>query len=262
MSLFPEVAGLGLLRAGGLVARATFAEAIRLRLTWFIACGGVLLVAAAFWLRDLHFGTSEVRFLYDLGFGALGLSATLVAVLGTAQLFFSDVDSRLVAYVLARPVSRGAWVAGKLAGALAALAFFTGALGLLTAGLLAWRAGDLGLDLPWPAVMRAAAALWLKAAIASAATLLVCTYARSAVFASGAGLLVVLIGHLRPMAAGLPLELSLRGVTGALIRLWPDLTKFDPSIGAAPGLEVVIYGLGYLAVLAWASALAFQLRDL
>jgi Cu-processing system permease protein len=259
----PEFIAPGALRAVSVVARATFAEAVRLRLAWFVSGAAGLLVAAAYGLRELHFGTSELRFLHDLGFGAVGAGACVVAVLAVAQLYFSDLDHRMVAYVLARPVSRGAWLAGKLAGVLAALALFTGALGLLVIGLLAWRACELGLELAGAELFRAAGMLWIKAAVVASAALFICAYAHSPLFACGAGLCFVLIGHLRPLAAGLPLEASARGLVGAVARLWPDLTRFDAGPGiSAPSLGLIVYGFAYVGLLAGAAMLAFRTRDL
>lgn len=251
------------LRAIGLVARMTLSQAVRWRLAWFTGAAALLLIGGACWLRDLHFGGAELRFLLDLGFGAIGIGALLVAVLGTAHLFFGDLDGRMAAFVLARPVPRTSWLLGKLAGALGALAFLCGSLTVLTGALTAGRAEALGVAWPGLEIVRSGGLLWLKAAIASAATLFVCTYARTPLLAGGAGLLFVVIGHLRPVASAWPSEASLRGVVGAVVRLWPDLTRFDP-LDWMPGTGAALagYGLGYVALFAGAAALAFSRRDL
>lgn len=258
-----DAGAAGSFRASAWVARATFAEVVRLRLAWGLGAGASLLLAAAVWLRDLHFGTAEIRFLFDLGFGAISLGATLLAVVGMAQLFFSDLDGRLVAFVLTRPVPRSAWLVGKLGGMLASLAWFCAFLGSVLAGLVSWRAADLGATVPWGLVFAGAGALWLKAAIAASATIFFCTYARTALFAAGAGMFFVLIGHLRPAAVDIPLRLDVPGVCGAIVRLWPDLARFEPaSMEAQPGLAAILYGMGYVVVFASAAAMAFRPRDL
>lgn len=253
----------GTMRQASVIARLALLEAVRLRVLWLAVAFAVLIVAAAFWLRDLHFGGAEVRFLLDLGFGVIGLGGTLLAVLGMAQLFFQDLENRSVQFVLSRPVPRGAWMAGKLGGVLAVLAVFCGFLTLVTILLARWRAGELGLALPWREVVAGGALLWLRAAVAAAATLLFCSYARSALFASGAALLFVLIGHLRALAGTWPLGWSLGGLSGLLLRLWPDLQLFTPG-DVAPGqmAQVVAYGLGYVVLLAGAAGLVFQRREL
>ena len=74
-------------------------------------------------------------------------------------------------------------------------------------------------------------------------TLLVCSYAGSALFASCAGLLLAVVAHLRPFTAA----------TGwlAWLRLWPNLGLFDAeSLLAGGGLATAgLLGLiGYWAV--------------
>lgn len=248
--------------AAAWVARATFAEAVRMRLAWAIAAVAMLLLAAAVWLRSLHFGAAEIRFLLDLGFSGIGLAAMLLAVVGMAHLYFSDLDSRLATFALARPVARTAWVIGKSAGMLASLAWFCGLLGVLLAVLVTRRATAVSVAVPWMLVFTGVAGLWLKAAIAAAATLFFCTYARTALFASGAGVFFVVVGHLRPVAAEIPLRFDVQGILGVIARLWPDLTRFDPAAAPQPAVATTVHGLGYVILLVGAAAIAFRRRDL
>lgn len=259
----PAAIDTGTVRQAGVIARMALLEAVRLRVLWLVTALAVLMVAAAYWLRDLHFGGAELRFLLDLGFGVMGLGGTLLATLGMAQLFFQDLENRSVHFVLSRPVPRGAWVVGKLGGVLALLALFCGALTLVVILLARGRAGELGVALSVREVAAGGALLWLRAAIAAAAALLFCSYARSALFAGGAALVFVLIGHLRPLAGTWPLEWSVGGGLGLLLRLWPDLQSFAPG-EVPPGAmgRVVAYGCGYVVLLAGAAGLVFQRREL
>lgn len=252
----------GALRQVLVVARLTLAEALRLKLTRLLGAVAGLLVTGALWLRQVHFGTPELRFLLDFGFGAIGLGGTLLAVLGTAQLFFSDIERRLLPMVLSRPVPREAWLAGKLAGVLALLALFSVALTALTALLLAWRARALGAELPLAEVLRGGALLWLRSAVAAGITLFVCAYARTALFASGAGLLLVLIGFLRPVADAVSAEWSAAGILRSIIRLWPNLQAFEPVETLVLSGRLAAYGLAYVVLFTAAAALAFRNREI
>lgn len=244
-----------------LIARATLAEAGRLRALWLAGSAAVLLLAAGVGLRELHFGGAEIRFLLNLGFAAIGFGGTVVAVVGTAQLFFSDLESGLAGFVLSRPVPRTAWLCGKLGGVLVLLAALTAGLTAVLGHLVGWRARELGLEIPWVELACGAGWLWLRAAIAAAATLFVCTYARSALFASGAGLLFVLVGHLRPVAELARRDLTVEGLLAAVVRLWPDLQRFEP-VGVDGPAATAAYGCGYLVLLVSGAALAFRGRDL
>ncbi|MSU46896.1 MAG: hypothetical protein EXS42_07210 [Lacunisphaera sp.] len=110
---------------------------------------------------------------------------------------------------------RWEYVSGQFAGVAAVLALFTAALGLLLAGLLLGRGAQLGVEpLGLPVFLCACALQWLKITLVAAMTLLICSYAGTALFASCAGLLAAMVAHLRPFASE----------DGALVfvRVWPN----------------------------------------
>lgn len=227
-----------------LVAAQTLAEALRLRLTLLLAATGAALVLLAWGLRAFQLGAAELRFIADFGLGAIGAAGTVLATFGLAHLLFRDLEGGLAALVLARRVGRGEYLAGKLGGVAALLALFTAALALLLAALLAWRAGQLGVErMSAAAFLQACAFTWLKLTLSAAMTLLICSYAGSALFAGGAGLLLTAVAHLRVFA---PADGWL-----AWLRLWPNFGLFEAEpllAGRAPGLTGLL-GLGaYWAV--------------
>jgi ABC-type transport system involved in multi-copper enzyme maturation permease subunit len=210
-----------------LIAGQTLSEALRMRLTALLAVVAALLVVGALGLREFNFGTAEFKFIGDFGLGAIGLLGTLLAALATAQLFFSDIAGGAAACVLTRPVRRWEYVAGKLGGVAGLLALFTAALGALLAGLLLWRGSQLGAaPVTLPVLLSACALQWMKFTVVAAMTLFISSYAGSALFASCAGLLGAVIGHLRPFAAGGALE---------WLRVWPNLALFDAEALLASG---------------------------
>jgi len=232
------------LRRMWLIAGQTLAEALHLRLTLLLAMAGTMLVLTARWLRDFNFGFTELKFLVGFGLGAIGLMGTLLAALATAHLFFSDVAGATIACVLTRPVRRGEFIGGKLAGVMALLAGFVLTLALVLAGLIAVREAQLGVaGVPMPDLGQACALIWLKLTLVAAMTLLVCSYAASPLFASSAGLLLAVVAHLRPFTA----------TTGGLawMRLWPNLALFDAeTLLAVGGLSAtgLLERIGYWAV--------------
>jgi len=232
------------LRRVRLIATQTLAEALHLRLALLLAVAGTMLVLMARWLRDFNFGATELKFLGDFGLGAIGLMGTLLAALATAHLFFSEVAGATIGCVLTRPVRRWEYIGGKLAGVMALLALFVAGLALVLALLIASRGTQLGASfVPLSVFLQACALVWLKLTLVAAMTLLVCSYAGSALFASCAGLLLAVVAHLRPFTAA----------TGwlAWLRLWPNLGLFDAeSLLAGGGLATAgLLGLiGYWAV--------------
>jgi ABC-type transport system involved in multi-copper enzyme maturation permease subunit len=245
-----------------LIAQHTLGEALRMRLTILLGLVGAGLVLAALWLREFNFGSAELKFIGDFGLGAIGFFGALLAALVTAQLFFGDLAGGAACYVLTRPVRRWEYIGGQFAGVAALLALFTAALGLLVVSLLAWRSGQVGAPPPAVAVfLCACAVLWLKMTLVAAMTLLVCTYAGTALFASCAGLLLALVAHLRPFA----------GAGGRLtwLRVWPDLGVFDaeallaaaqpPAVGAFLGMAV--YWTAYVLLFGALASYAFKRRE-
>lgn len=227
------------LRRVRLIAGQTLAEALRLRLTVLFVLAGAMLVLMALWLRDFNFGAAELKFIGDFGLGAISLLGTLLAALVMAHVFFSDVTGATIGCVLTRPVRRWEYIGGKLAGVMALLALFVAALALVLAVVIATREAQLGAGfVPLPVFLQACALVWLKLTLVAAMTLLVCSYAGSALFASCAGLLLAVVAHLRPFTGG-------EGWLGFL-RLWPNLGLFDVEALLA-GADLTVIGLLALA---------------
>lgn len=245
-----------------LIARHTLGEALHLRLTLLLGLAGAALVGGALGLRDYNFGRAELKFIGDFGLGALGLFGTLLAALVTAQLFFREIETRSAYWVLTRPVRRWEYLGGKFAGIAALLALYTASLGLLLAGLLVWRGAQLGVEpLAGRLLLCACALQWFKITLVAAMTLLVCSYAGSALFASCTGLLLALVAHLRPFAVGTGLS---------WLRVWPNLALFDaePLLAADQALTgtwllgLVIYWALYLCLFGALATYVFHDREL
>ncbi len=234
---------LATLRRVRAVARQTLQELLRLRLALLLTTVGALVVGLSLWLQEFNFGGMELKFIADFGLGVIGTFGSLLAALAMAQVFFRDLEGGMAAVVLTRRLGRGEYLAGKLSGVAAALAVFVAVLAGLLAILLAWRGRQLGVDfLPVPLFMQACAWVWLKLTLVAAMTLLVCSYAGSALFATCAGLLLTVAGHLRAFTSG-------DGWLGWL-RVWPNLGLFDTDAllaGIVPGGRMITGLVGYWA---------------
>jgi ABC-type transport system involved in multi-copper enzyme maturation permease subunit len=243
-----------------LVAAQTLGEAMRMRLANLLAGVAALLVVGSYWLREFNFGTAELAFIGDFGLGVIGLLGTVLAALAAAQLFFNDISAGAAACILTRPVRRWEYLAGKFAGVAGLLALFTAMLGGLLGGLMLWRGSQLGAPLAGlPVFLSACALQWMKFTLVAAMTLGVSAYAGSALLASCVGLLLAVIGHLRPFA------------TGGLewLRIWPNLGLFDGggllASGVAPGISdlvaLSVYWAGCVLVCGLVAVYAFKHRE-
>src|SRR5690606_21066284 len=89
------------------------------------------------------FATSELKFINDFGNGVLVLFGSILAIVVSAQIFFSEIENRTALTLLAKPVSRTSFILGKFCGlALVQLIFVIVMIGLL-AVVLFQRESDL-----------------------------------------------------------------------------------------------------------------------
>lgn len=261
------------------IAANTLTEALRQRLVWMFALLGAGLIGGAQYLREFNFGTAELKFLADLGFGALGFFGAVLAVVATAQSFFGELEGKTAQAVLARPVSRAEFIAGKLGGIVALLGLFAAVLTVVLVAVLRWRESALlpaagealagGALVPYGAVAACGALLWVKLCVIAAMTLCVGSYANSALFAVVVGFALTVIGHLQYLAHELPSTiagwaLKLPGLLFPNFQLFNLADLVAGGNGLTPGLVwgVAGYGALYVVVYAAVAACVFSKRDL
>lgn len=264
-----------------LIAHHTLREAARQHLFHALLILAFGLVLGAQWLRDFHFGAPELVFLADCGFGALSVLGAVLAVTATAQLFFSEIDSRAALAVLAKPVGRTEFILGKFLGAALLLLVFCTLLTAVLIGVLWSRETVLMSEFPeafangrrvsYASVVLAGAMQWMKLSVLSAFTLLVASFARTPLFTMFAGFCILVIGHLQHlMHDGLARGASLPGrvIGGFVMSVFPDFRVFalaDAIEADAPALadvwRVTGYALGYAVVVCLLAGYSFRRRD-
>jgi hypothetical protein len=262
-----------LLRQGAavrLIAGLTVREALRQRLAIGLGLAAAGLVGGVQGLRAFNFGTTELRFVLDLGFGTIGLLGSLLAIALTTTLFFNEIDQRTVQTVLARPVTRGAFLAGKACGVTVVLGLFCATLTAALLALLVWR-GDAGVrpfDLALAGLLQA-----VKLGVLAALTLALATVCRTALLTALLAFLVWAICQLQPVlaevAAGIDTPAG-RWLATAGVACVPDFQAFETTAVLAAGASpdpvaaagLVSYGTGYILA-SWAVAAAvFSRREL
>ncbi len=267
----------------GLIARNTVREAVRQRLFNFIALLAVVLVISAQWLRELNFGSSELKFIADFGFGAMAFFGAALTIVATVQLFFSEIEERTVLTLLAKPVWRAEFLLGKFGGVAVVSAAFCALLTLLLAAVLWSRettlmhrfpdAFDHGRAVDYLGIIAAGFAQWLKLMLLSALTLLVASFARTQLFTTGAGFMILVICHLQFLAqtaAERGGSAIARMSAGALSLMLPNFQLFDfsESLGSGDGLpwtqlaRLTIYAIGYAAAVCVLASFAFRRREI
>ncbi len=277
-----SVAAFSPLRVG-LIAHNTLREAARQRLLHALVFLALALVLGARWLRDFHFGASELKFLADCGMGAMTFFGAALVIAATAQLFFSEIENRTVLTLLAKPVGRGEFVLGKFLGVAALAAVFCALLTALLAAVLWSREAELirlnpegagaAATVHYPSLALAGFLQWLKLTVLAGLTLLVATFAQSQLFTVVTGFFVLVICHLQYLAhdayarAGSAVG---RILAAGVSWLFPNFQVFGlvDSLAAAdaPGwpaiLRVSVYGACYIAAAGGLAVFSFRQREL
>ncbi len=249
-----------------LIARNTFREAIRDRVLTGLVVAGLLVVLVARVATPLAMGEGR-RLLVDLGLSAISALGMLAVLLVGTSLVAKEVERRTIYNLLARPITRPAYLVGKWAGLSAALWALALALGAALWTVLA-VGGAPGLAGPL------AEAVYLAGLELSVITSLAVLFSAlsTPVLSSLYTLGFFLIGSwsydLRVFATRLPKELS--GVLATIANLVPNLPLFNMRTLAAAGHGAPPLQLGlatlYAAVYAGCAlclaTAAFQRRDL
>lgn len=218
-----------------LIARNTLREAFRQQLVVILISLALLLLGGGRLVGAFNLGASELKFVSDYGFGVIAFFGSILAVVGTSQVFFSEIEQRTIFVVLSKPISRTAYLIGKIVGVLGLITlFWVIMLGTLMAVL--WM---MALSLPegysWrpiePAPMFAIAyAQLLKFVVLSALVTLIASFATTQLFTSIAGFALGLICHLQTFVQH-AVEHTTTGWTlrtaKAFAILVPDFQAFD-----------------------------------
>ncbi|MEN9841727.1 MAG: hypothetical protein RL376_1527 [Verrucomicrobiota bacterium] len=267
----------------GLIAGNTFLEAVRQRLFVFLLLLAIGLVASAQFFREFNFGSSELKFIADFGFGALVFFGSALTIATTAQLFFSEIENRTALTLLAKPLWRAEFVFGKFLGVFAVIGVFCGLTVGLLAGLLwqretqlmaidpeAFSAGRVIVyrDLLWVGLLQ-----WIKFGVLTAIVLLIATYSNTNLFTVVTGFFVLVICHLQHLATGAWRQVD--SVVGSfavwlLGVVFPNFQVFNvaDAVGQGTGLagdlvlRVVAYGLFYIGVIGALAVYSFRHREI
>ena len=266
-----------------LIAGNTFLEAVRQKLFNFLLLLAVGLVASAQFFREFNFGSSELKFIADFGFGALVFFGSALTIATTAQLFFSEIENRTALTLLAKPLWRAEFVFGKFLGVFAVIGVFCAlTIGLMMA-LLWHRENQLmaanpeafaaGRIIAYGDLLVVGLLQWLKFGVLTAIVLLIASFSNTNLFTVVTGFFVLVICHLQYLArdAWGNVDNALVGaVVQVLSLIFPNFQLFNlaDEIGQGTGvagevaLRVAGYGLMYIAVIGGLAVYSFRNREI
>jgi Cu-processing system permease protein len=254
------------IRGVWLVSLNTIRELLRSKLLYNLLLFAVLLIGSSFFIAQLTIGQWD-RIILDLGLAATELTGVLIAILIGVGLVAGEVERKTIFPVLARPLSRGAFLGGRYVGLALMLALN---VALMTAALaLVVHLAGYRLS----ATAGAAASLILVELLVMAAAAMLFSSFTTPILASAFSLSLFLIGHLVG-SLRLFAEKSKSGAARALTlwayRLLPDLELFNLKAQAANELPVphgatttaALYGVAYAAICLVLAIAIFSRRDL
>lgn len=267
------------------ISRVTFLEAVRQRFFGFLLLLGAAMVLSSVSLRVFDFGHGELKFIADFGFGGMFFFGSVLAVVMTAQLFFSEIDNKTALTLLAKPLSRAEFLLGKFFGAWAVLGVFVLVLAGLQ-GVVLWsreqeliaaaeQAGKIPATFSLVGLCQLVLLQWLRLGVVIAIVLAISALARTFLFAVVVGSLAVVAGQLQWIAQDAFLRPTDSPVYAAFLwistRLIPNLQQFnlaDALVLGSAGVEegaliaVGLSGLAYLFAYLTLGSLIFRRREI
>lgn len=207
------------------IAHHAFTQLVRMKVFYFLAFFAVILIASNFFNLPQHegpdaTGTHVLTLIKSWSLGAMTLFSVVLSIVATALLLPKDIEDRTLYTILAKPVPRIDYLAGKLLGVLLLIfvsllimdLLMTGALQIRTNLVLeeqvaiaverGWPAGDIAAlkaeilsQGPTFSLQGAVLAVFLRATVIASMALLISTFSSSTLFTTIISFLIYFMGH-------------------------------------------------------------------
>jgi ABC-type transport system involved in multi-copper enzyme maturation permease subunit len=262
------------------VAWHVFKESVRDRVLYGIAAFAVLLVAASLLIGQITAG-QDVKIIKDLGLATIEIAGILMAVFIGVGLVSREIERRSIYSLLAKPLPRWEFIAGKYAGLVLTLTVNIAAMTVAFYLVLAW----LGWMSPenvrqsWhapatdPRLLVAVIEILAEMALLTAVALFFSTFSSSALLSIvlTVGLLVAgMLSHdLRAFGDIVDAPAGLATVVSAVGWIVPAFSAFDYKSAVVSGVPLdtgrllltLAYATVYAAGLVGASVAVFSRRE-
>ena len=268
-----------------LIAGNTFLEAVRQKFFGSLLLIALALVGSSTFFQQFDFGAGELKFIGDFGFGALFFFGSILSIAATTQLFFNEIENRTALTVLAKPVHKFEFLAGKFLGAHLLMLAFTVVICSVLAGILIWRevglVGHLDPEVHGGGILRysdiAVFGLlqWLKFGVLATITLLIASFSNTNLYTIVVSFFVLLICQLQYIArdayADLEADIA-RVLVQGLSLIFPNFQIFNVGdqllflenevLGFVTILRIVAYALIYMIGFLLLAQLNFRRREI
>jgi len=277
------------------MAMNTLTELTRLKVFYFLLLFGLLMIGSSFFTADLK-TDEQFQLLKDVSLGSMSIFTALIAILATAMLLPKDLEDRTTFTILAKPVPRYEYLAGKLLGILLLLAISIAVMAGLFL-LVLWLRERSVLSMYYAANLPAdelasgvasvkavtfnanlapgIAVIFIASAVLSALTLMVSTFASSSIFTMMMMIAIYFIGHLQATARDYWLDVSgvqwwTKPFLAVIALIFPDLQAFSLTDDIVAGVQIglsmftqtALLGLFYVVVYYLLACFFFSNREL
>jgi ABC-type transport system involved in multi-copper enzyme maturation permease subunit len=280
------------------IATHTFTQLVRMKVFYFMGIFAVIAIASNFFDLPQHegpesVGASVLRSIKSWSLGAMTLFSVVLSIVATALLLPKDVEDRTLYTILAKPVPRIDYLAGKLLGVLLLVFVSLALMDLLMVAVLQIRTtmvvaqqAEMAKAMGWPqdaidslradtlasgpnaALQGAVLAVFLRAVIMASLALLISTFSSSTLFTTIVSFLVYFIGHFQADARDIYLHSGQAG-EGLFARLaslllslvLPDFQLFNVIDAVIEGQALPLLTMGKLALVSLYYALFFTIAS-
>ncbi len=263
------------------VAIITYKEGLRQRVLYGVLIAGFLLILLAvlvsgFFMRDI------LKVLLDICLSAISAGGLLVPFFLAVNLLAGDIENRTIYTLLARNISRKAYILGKFTGLAMLTATVIGILALASIGAI-WFAtliypGHYFAHYSPLSTIIAIGMTFVGILVLNSTVVLWCSLTTSSFLATLLTLSTYVIGHtMEDMVRFMEMQISDIAISPAIqltvkcvLYIFPNLAAFDLKQQAAYSLPIppaetallCLYGLAYISVILSISIFSFQRRNL
>ncbi|MEN8661126.1 MAG: ABC transporter permease [Lentimonas sp.] len=268
-----------------LIAGNTFLEAVRQKFFNSLLLISIALLASSTFFQQFDFGTGELKFIADFGFGALFFFGSILSITATTQLFFNEIENRTALTMLAKPVYKLEFLAGKFLGAHLLMLCFTVVISIVLAGMLYWRETELmarmgdeftgGRLIRYGDIFIFGLLQWMKFGILAAITLFVGSFSNTNLYTIVVSFFVLIICQLQYIARDAYSTLE-SGISSWLVQvlglIFPNFQLFnvgeqlvfdvEHGLPAITVLQIVGYALIYTVAFVILAQVNFRRREI
>jgi Cu-processing system permease protein len=266
-------------RAISRIAVSVFRESVRDRVPYNLVLFAVLLISSSYLLGQLTAG-QDIKIIKDLGLSATSVFGLFIAIFIGIGLVSKEVERRSIYALLAKPISRPQFIAGKYTGLVLTLAVNIAVMTVAmyaVLGYMTWMESPefkAGWDAPGvdPALLKAIFLIFVQLMLVTAIALFFSTFS-TPLLAASLTLGLYIVGQFNADLRNFDQVVDSKAavwLARGVYHLVPDLSAFDVKMQVVHGLSVsggyvamtTAYGLLYIAALLLGATFIFARRDL